>query len=56
MSTELKVGEIVMLNGIMMKHLGGGVFTSMPTEVLAKRFDANGGPLSGQPVQGATCI
>lgn len=53
--SELVIGEIVMLNGIMMKHLGGGRFEPMPTtppgEQLAKRFDV-GGPLSGQPVTG----
>ncbi len=43
-----------MLNGIMVKHMGGGRFEPMPTtpaDQLVKRFDA-GGPLSGQPVTG----
>lgn len=56
MSTDLKDGEIVMLNGIMMKHIGGGRFEPMPTVwpgdgSLVKRFDAGAGPLSGQPVE-----
>lgn len=52
---EMLVGTVVLINGVWMRHLGGGRFEPAPApgagDTLAKRFDA-GGPLSGQPVRG----
>lgn len=55
---DIPVGKVVLLNGVWMRHLGGGQFELAPApgEALVKRFDAGGGPLSGQPVQELPCI
>lgn len=55
---DIPVGNVALINGVWMKHLGGGRFEPAPApgEVLAKRFDAGGGALSGQAVQVPPCI